>query len=150
MSNQVGVVEIISPRGKAWNAKIDGKWYGLGFSKPDIEVGNKVEFEVKMNGKYANAENFTVTEAQSAVAPPVPSYRRNDSTQKAIQFQAARNAAIEVVKLAVDKQLVKLPAKQSDQLDVVLALIDEITERYDVAVTSHVDGEAKSVKDEEH
>jgi hypothetical protein len=150
MSNQVGVVEVISPRGKAFNAKIDGKWYGLGFSKPEIVVGNKVEFEIEMNGAFANAKNFKVLKSEVARAPSVAStgatYIRNDSTQKAIQYQAARNAAIEVTKLAVDKGLIKLPAKQADQLDVALALIDEITERYDVAVTAHVTGNDKPAK----
>lgn len=146
MSNQIGTVEVIKLRGRAFNAKIDGEWYGLGFNAPKFAEGNQVEYEVTMNGAFKNAKVTKVLEAtvsQSAKAPnvaPTAYQKGKDDTQKAIQYQASRNAAIAATGVLMAAGLVKLSGKPAKDADIVLAFIDEVTARYDQATTDHVSG----------
>lgn len=56
--------------------------------------------------------------------------KRDLAVQKQIQYQAARNAAIEATKLALEQGAAALPAKKEAKLDALLALIGEITDRF--------------------
>jgi hypothetical protein len=60
--------------------------------------------------------------------------KRDVVVQRQIQHQASRNAAISVVSAALANNALSLPSKKGDQLDALLAVVDEITERYDFAV----------------
>lgn len=60
--------------------------------------------------------------------------KRDVVVQRQIQHQASRNAAIALVTGALTNGAVSLPTKKGDQLDAIIALVDEITERYDFAV----------------
>lgn len=55
-------------------------------------------------------------------------------TQKAIQYQSSRNAAIELVSAALTAGAVALPAAKAKQWDALLALVDTVTERFEEAV----------------
>lgn len=50
--------------------------------------------------------------------------------QKQIQWQAARNTSIEFVKMAIENGAVKLPAKQAEKFEALLALVDEVARDY--------------------
>lgn len=56
MSIVEGVVEQISPRGKATNIKVNGNWYGCGFNGVPCQQGDQVSFPVVQNGQYLNAD----------------------------------------------------------------------------------------------
>ena len=60
--------------------------------------------------------------------------KRDVVVQRQIQHQASRNAAITVIGTALANDAVSLPAKKGDKLDAILALVDEVTDRYDFAV----------------
>lgn len=59
--------------------------------------------------------------------------RKDEVKDKGIRYQAARNAAIAVVDVCLKNDCLSLPAKKGDRLDAVLAVVDEITERFDFA-----------------
>lgn len=56
--------------------------------------------------------------------------------QKQIQYQASRNAAIEVVKAGIDAGAVALPAAKAKAFDALLALVEEITDQFNDATTA--------------
>lgn len=51
-------------------------------------------------------------------------------TQRAIQHQSARNSAIAFLEVAVTAGAVKLPAKQAEQYDALLGLLDAVQEKF--------------------
>jgi hypothetical protein len=127
------------------------QWYGCYTNDPKVAVGECISFDAKANGEYVNCdiktikrlENSNGAASNSNVVPvgaggagaAAPVKNMYDTRQAAIQFQASRNAAIAVLELAQACGAVKLPAKESDKLDALLALVDEITVRYDKATT---------------
>jgi hypothetical protein len=56
--------------------------------------------------------------------------KRDVVVQRQIQFQASRNAAIAAVDIALKNDCLPLPQKKGDRLDAVLAVIAEVTERF--------------------
>ena len=60
---------------------------------------------------------------------------RDVRTQQAIQFQAARNAAINVCVAALEKDILPLPTTKAKAFDAFLDAVDEITARYNQAVS---------------
>jgi hypothetical protein len=126
-------------------------WYSLGERAPTFNEGDSIQFEVETRGRYAYAKDIVQwAETGSAEAPRVPSrpYRANSQksfgksqeekdywakrdatqevTQRRIEIQAARNAAIETSKFLWEKELVAKPKKVADQYDAFLALIDQV------------------------
>lgn len=73
--------------------------------------------------------------------------QRDIVTQRAIQYQSSRNAAIELVSAALTAGAVALPAAKAKQWDALLALVDTVTERFEEAVLV-VRGEGKKAKPE--
>lgn len=69
---------------------------------------------------------------------------RDIVVQKQIQYQAARNSAIEVIKVGVQAGAVKLPAAKDKALDALLALVDEVTIQYDAAVSDVANPQPKA------
>lgn len=61
---------------------------------------------------------------------------RDVEVQKAIQYQASRNAAIATLDILLKAEAVKLPAKQADKYDAALALLDTLTERFNEQTTN--------------
>ena len=149
-----GTVERVTSRGKAFNAKISGEWYGLGFDKPECDEGDEVSFDVVMSkdGRFKNAQNVTIVKkgagasAARTASAPSGGYR-NDNVQRAIQRQASRNAAIAVVAAALQANAVKLPAAANRQLDAILAYVDEIADRYDEDTQAAITGDKKAEKE---
>lgn len=68
--------------------------------------------------------------------------KRDIITQKAIQFQASRNSAIAALDVLLKVEAVKLPAKQADKYDAALALLDELTARFQEQTTAVMTGKA--------
>lgn len=61
---------------------------------------------------------------------------RDVDVQKAIQYQASRNAAIAALDSMLTVEAVKLPAKQADKYDAYLALLEELTDHFNKQTSS--------------
>ena len=140
-------------RGTAYNIKVNGQYYGCGFQPPSCSEGDNVSFEIEQNAKgYWNVSG--PIQVTGKAAPPQPNQgnqgqqkpqtggnsrdqywqekeQRDIANQKIIQYQASRNAAIEVVKSALENDALSLGQKKQGKLDVLLAVIDEVTDRFD-------------------
>jgi len=134
-----GVVQVIRYNGKATNLQVDGVWYGAGFVAPDklpCKEGDNVafEFSVSPDGKFKNVNprNITVTAGvpksnATGNYPPPAGGRNNDVTQRQITWQASRNAAIEVAKLAKELDILPLGAKKNEQLANLQGFIHDLS-----------------------
>lgn len=135
-------------------------WYGLGFTAPQFKEGSSVQFDIVQRGNYFDAKNIVPWDGSGdQPAPPVrevvakPGFSggkrpfgggkseeekaywgnrdaKEKDTQKRIEVQAARNAALEFLKLAVSAEAVKLPAKQADKYDALAALLSEVMDGF--------------------
>jgi hypothetical protein len=132
--------------------------YSLGEHPPTFEVGASIQFDVTQKGRYTYAKDITPwTDGSTQEAPRVANYTKSGSvggrksfggksqeekdywakrdaqqevTQRRIEIQAARNAAIETAKFLWEKDLVAKPKKVADQYDAFLALVDQIGNDY--------------------
>jgi hypothetical protein len=150
-----GIVEQVGSRpagrGTAYSLKVNGTWYSVGFKNPNVQTGQEVSFPVTQNGQYWNltkgatvsitgggaAAQAPVQQAQQAASQGVSKdeyWKRKEEKDvekdKRIQYLASRKDAIEVAKLLNDAGALKLPAKQADKCDALLAFIGELTEQY--------------------
>ena len=136
---------------------INGTFYGTGSRKPTVVEGDNVKFEASENGKYWNVEgNIEVTGQAPAssggggtTAAPAQNDRQlfEERKQKAIALQSARNTALTAVDILLRNGGIKLPTKQGDVTDVILALADEMTTRYFDEVQDIYSGGTKKVRD---
>lgn len=145
MSDVTGTVEVVTTRGKATNIKVGDEWYGCGFKGFPYSKGDTVSFDVIQRGKYKNVDmdSLKKVEGASSNSSSASNYSpaSNDNRQKSIAFQSSRKDAIEVAKIAVANELISIPAAKAKRLDVVLALIDELTVRYYAEVEGVQSGE---------
>lgn len=73
---------------------------------------------------------------------------RDIKTQRVIQYQSARNAAIATLDIAAKAEALKLPAKQADKLGALLEAVEELSIRYYYKAASFEDDEqAETVED---
>ena len=133
----------------AWSFTLRGDraFYRLGSKKPHFSEGDSIQFDVEMKGANAYARNATpwtggeVSQAQPAAAVAAASPRTADDfwrrkeqrdveTQKRIELQSCRNSALELVKLLVSTEALKLPAKQADKVPVVEELVKHYTKYF--------------------
>lgn len=156
MSIIEGVVQKVSKRGNATNILVNEQWYGCGFNGVPCQEGDQISVPVTQNGRFLNADvkNMQIlgrgnTAPQQQQAPRQYadsgkqaygggkkasgggfSRKMDDPVQISIVQQSARNAAIQAVQLAAQLEAVPLPAKKADKFDALLALVDQVTERY--------------------
>jgi hypothetical protein len=156
-NNFTGVVEKVHKNDAGyWSILMaDGQWFGHGKMKPSCTDGDEIAFDYSQNGKYNNADPDTleILSSDNAVpkkaSKPAWNGKKNASsegkdeywknkeardilTQNEIRFQAGRNAAIEIVTLAVSHGLLTIPQgkKEGDQFKVLLTYVDKVTDRY--------------------
>lgn len=137
-----------------WSMKVNGEWYSTGMKKPPAE-GTYVEFEFETNARGYKDVKGNIT-ASAVLAGPqgtggaakgakfvskddywLGREQRDIAVQAVIQLQAARNAAIETVKILVApvivdgkaEYIVKPPA-QAKRKEWVEAMIDELTQKF--------------------
>lgn len=143
--------------GVMYNIKVGGEWYGLGSFKPSFAEGANISFDYVQKGNFKNVTSRSIEVGVAAPAAPAKATRgapsgnakddywaakeeRDVGTQRAIQLQASRNAAIAFIVPAAVAGLVKLPAKAEDKLTALSALVDEFTDIYFVQTQSAVEG----------
>jgi len=150
-----GKIEVLRQNDKgAWSAKVvEGDtetWYGLGFNTPSVSQGDMIEFEYKKNGKFFNIDSKSIkvvdnqVESNKPVADVAKSAggasskeeywsnkeKAEEFKQKQINWQSARNAAIQLVPSLLEQGVVKLPTKKADQYDTVMNLVNEMSVRF--------------------
>jgi len=156
MSNTIenAVVERVNrtegPGGK-WkkvSVQVKGNWYS-GFvnnkttdDRTKVAEGDIVTLDYVQSGRFFNIENLKVTGNANKVTSDVVSVSVGNSTATVSEYvpanvrdfritvAAARNAAIEFVKLALDKGALTLGAgkKKGEQVDTLLAHVNNYTE----------------------
>lgn len=144
-------------RGQAYSVQIQGEWYGHGFDQPKFQEGQEVSFNISWNGQYKNVDvgSVVVMGGQQQQGGynnqrPKQNYQSRQKsggnggkdaywTKKAeddkerqitIEHQSSRNAAIELIDVALREGAVKLPAKQAEKFDALVALVDELTYKF--------------------
>ena len=142
-----GVVEKVFPnKAGYYGVLVGGTWYGAGKKHPNINQGDFISFTYSMNGKYANLDVNSIEkkESSSGAAPSVAAVakgnqrddywnkkaEKDENVQASINWQAARNAAINAVGMMLQNDIVAVPAAKAKKYDVVMSLIDELSERY--------------------
>ena len=148
MSKVIGTVDRIKQHGRAYNLQVNGEWYGFGFNQPDFEEGTEVEFDIKMRGRYANVDTSTFkVVGQGSGKPSGHASGKSPSrdVQGSINWQSARNAAIEIVKVGVEAGAVSVGTAKAKKLDNILALVDNLTERFYFDTDAVAQGDIESV-----
>lgn len=128
--------------GVMYNVEVAGKKYGFGKYPPKFSVGDYIEFEADLSGRFPKMDYKSVKVVPEPAGEPAPaargnyaskSYGNDDKRQEVISRQAARNSAIAALALlnSLDA-LPKAPAKASagEKFDLFSGLIDEMTENY--------------------
>jgi hypothetical protein len=144
--------------------------YSLGEHSPTFKVGDSIKFDVKQKGKYLYAQDIVPwTDGATQTAPTVgnvsraysggrsaKSFGKSDEekaywankdlvaaeTQKRIEIQAARNAAIEAARFLIEKEFVKTPTKQADKYDTYLALVNQLTDEFIKNTAGRLEGQS--------
>lgn len=147
---------ITTAMGVMYNVNVDGTRYGFGKQKPNFNEGDVITFDFTQKGQYKNIVPSTVEVKKDVVVPIKTSNnstgnskddywaqkeQRDVGTQRGIQQQSARNAAIAFIIPLATAGLIKLPAKAEDKLSAVASLVDEFTDRYYNATQLAISGE---------
>lgn len=138
--------------------------YSLGERAPSFKEGDSIQFETLQRGKYVNAVNVAPWVSDgTTTAPTVTSTARKiynatggksleekaywnkrdatqEVTQRRIEIQAARNAAIEAARFLIEKEFVKTPTKQADKYDSYLALVNQLADEFLSNTATRLDG----------
>lgn len=120
--------------GESWSIKLDGNdvYFKTTADPSRIAIsGAYVEIEhedINRNGKYPTAKIVGLKAVEAATAPTAaPVSSSYADRQPVISLQACRNAAIEMAKFVVQAGALKLPAKETNKLEVLEALVDTYT-----------------------
>ena len=161
-----GTVKALGSRD--WNGKtlysfkVDDEWYGTGQENPKVDKGDLIEFDYTSNGKYKNvdiktisvlrkgAEVFKASTKSVAFGAKDDYWKKREErdviTQQVIQLQASRNSAISLAGLLLTNSAVKLPEAQAKRMDVVVALVKDLTGMFEAESLAHR-GMAEHVED---
>lgn len=108
-------------------------WFNFGFKKPTVANGSQVRFTLTQRGQYWNgdSDSIEVIKTSQAATPAVmkKAVASADNRQRSIVVQTAYKVAPEIIKGALEHQLITLPAKKADKFDAYMSLIDETAMR---------------------
>lgn len=142
--------------------KNESTWYSAGWNAPTFKEGDSIQFDIVQRGSYLDAKNITpwtdgVADQGAdvrSIVKSVPSsfYKKpfaagksaeekeywankdlkQEETQRRIEIQAARNAAIETTKLLLEHGLISVPekVKKTEGKSYLDALINELVDEY--------------------
>ena len=138
-----GAVQAVSSKdfgkGPMYSIKVDGEWYSAGKFAPKCKENDTVEFEIAYNGNYKNVapRSLKVVAGLPATTPSGPTSvsagtRGFDARQDTISKQAARNTAIEFVRLLKEADVKFYPAtaKMDQQISILEKLVDHYTSKF--------------------
>jgi len=133
MSDMIARVEAKSRAGTG--ILIQGKWYnGRRGLLADVNKGDKVKLEVE-GQDIVSLKPMSSAEPRSSAPSAAGTSRydpeREERRQKVILHQAARRDAIDTAFKMLEVGATKLPTKQSDQFDAILALISVIGTKFE-------------------
>lgn len=106
---------------------VDDVKYQCGFDDPGVDEGDNIELEYDKS-KYGN-EVVAGSVKKVNNTSGGGSVQMGDK-QAVISWQAARNSAIEMVKLANEVGALPLSTKKAEQYDQLLEYTHELTQRY--------------------
>lgn len=137
-----------------FSAKVGENWIGFGADKPPFNKGDVIELEVTTNNRgrlvavkdTIKAATASVVEGKAPVAWAksgkddywVRREERDIHTQEVIQLQASRNSAIALASAMLQAGAVPGFEKAADKkkYDIVLALVEELTDHFEQQSTS--------------
>lgn len=153
---QAGYVQWVGSKpygtGMSWTFRLKNveKWFNCGGQSPNVAVGDHIEFDYTEKGgratvnvgsikKLEGGQVHNSTPSASFPAPVKSDYAQKESywSDKAkgdvskdlrIQWQSARNAAIEITGILVTNGILKLPEKNGSEA--VLGKVADLTERF--------------------
>jgi hypothetical protein len=121
----------------------DETLYMCGDRPPPAKKGDFVTFDYKENQKGQSIVDPKTIKAKEAEVVQANTYKvsggaqkegywqdrqkSDDARQKKIEWQAARNSAIAAVDVILKNGALKMPAKEKDKYEAVMALIGDIT-----------------------
>lgn len=152
------VISRKTPKAVAYTVQLENEGYiGVGFQAPPCNEGDTISLQYELNDRgYKQMVKGSMQVLQSGAPAPAPQpqaapqaaqggeskqgywdakAKKDVETQRAIQYQASRNAAIDVAKMALENDCLSLGAKKADKLDILLAFIDETTDRFNQDVS---------------
>jgi len=149
MPKATGIVALVNERpgkyGPMYSLKVEGDetWYGCKSTKPNVNVGDAIEFNFSVNPRgYSDADpaSISVVEAGAAPAPqaaateaaPTAGRVAHDRKQAVIVYQSSRKDALELIELASTLELLDLPKKGTvaDKFNALRIFVDEQTADY--------------------
>ena len=151
METYTGVVGRVFNRGKMWSLNCGDEWYGCGYNKPDCVDGQTVSFNWDSNeGKdgrvYKNVIKGSL-KVDSNAAPAKASTPTPASRDVSIQYQSSRKDAIAVLPILLEAGGIPLPSKQADKHDAILAIINDLTNKFYLDIQATVDNGGVDVED---
>ena len=135
-----GIIEYINGPEKTgfYSVKMAGNYYGAGKYAPKFNEGDEVEFGYTENGKYKNMDFKTVkviekgsgevkkSQSGNTTQRPQTNSTNWDEKDKRITFLACRKDAIEIMKMALDRDALTLPTKKADRMETLVELVDTL------------------------
>ena len=120
-----------------------GNKYGAGFKSPGA-VGDKVEFNLRMNGEYRNAVDIKVVgkgEVQKPEESPLNGSHAPSNGFNGQAYGGSRNAAIQAMDLLLKYDAFPLPYEADKRYDVIMAGITYLThDLYNQGEKARVEG----------
>jgi len=140
-----------------YSFKVDEDWYGCGSDDPKVSKGDLIEFDFTENGRWKNVdvksisvlrhgtEVIKTSSRKMAIGGARDDYwnrkeERDIITQSVIQLQSSRNSAIALADLILKNNAVKLPEAQAKRMDVVVALVSDLTSKFEEEATAKRSG----------
>lgn len=155
MSVIKGKVEVVRQNDQGyWSLKVGETWYSAGKSEPKVTKGDLVQFEAEQNDRgYWNANTKTLKkatrEAPSGVSEGTTAPAKaggysgggngynsperlaaDEKRQHSIEFQAARNSAIEFVGKLLSAGIVALGGNKAEQTGIVELYLAKYTNQF--------------------
>jgi hypothetical protein len=119
----------VQTRGKYVYAQDITPWDGAGATQaPSIPTGSGATGSPRP--AYGGRKSFGGGKSDEEKQYWAKKDEQAEVTQRRIEIQAARNAAIETASFMFEKELVKVPTKQADKYDAFMELVETITDDY--------------------
>lgn len=129
----------------SFRLKTEDKWFGCGGTDPKVQIGDGIDFEYsEKNGRFDVMVPSIKRMEAAQVHQSTPSSELTRGMSKddywgdkaakdvekdlRIQWQSARNAAIETVAILVSSESLKLPEK--NKTDAIIGKIADLTDKY--------------------